>query len=193
MSNSRRSFLHSTAAAAAGLAGAAYSGQAQGPGQAPGQNAAPPKPAAEIQVPKIKFGNVEISRMVAGCNPFYGYGHFNRTMDNVMTEWCTPDRVCSVLHQCNRFGINAYNFITTPRCMQDFERFQAEGGQMHLIVQGGGDPTVVMKRFKPLAIYAQGESTDRSFLTAESTTSASIARRSGRRARWWGWAAIIPR
>ncbi len=36
------------------------------------------------------------------------------------------ERVCDVLHQCNRFGINAFNYYPSGRVRQDFERFRAE-------------------------------------------------------------------
>ena len=80
-----------------------------------------------------------------------------------MREYYTPERVCEVLHQCNRFGINAHNWVDVPRARQDLERFQAEGGRMHLIVQGVGDPTEISKSLKPLAIYHHGEYTDRAW------------------------------
>jgi hypothetical protein len=111
----------------------------------------------------MKFGNVEISRVVAGCNPFYGWSHFNSSYDAVMRDWYTPERVCEVLQQCNRFGINAYNYLHITRAYTDFERFRAEGGHMHLIVQGVGDPEPVVKALQPLAVYHHGEMTDRAY------------------------------
>jgi hypothetical protein len=175
--DTRRNFLHSAAFTAAGLTGAAaLAGQtappATGPGgQGPGQgNAAsgetpapPPQPASGIQVPKMKFGTVEISRLVAGCNPFYGYAHFNQTLGTVMREYYTPERVCDVLHQCNRFGINAFNYFPSPRAPRDLESFLAEGGKMHLIVQGMPDPSPAVKAFRPVAVYHHGENTDKAF------------------------------
>jgi hypothetical protein len=164
MPDTRRTFLQAAAAAAVG--GAAVRAQAQG--QFRGQAGGPPKPVSEVQVPKMKFGKVEISRLVAGCNPFYGYAHFNNTLSSLMTEWCTPDKVVATLHQCNRFGINAYNAITGDRPVSDLQRFQAEGGQMHLIVQGGKSETAgIVKTLNPLAIYHMGEVTDQLYHNGE--------------------------
>ena len=168
MPNTRRGFLQS-AALAAGFSGVASTALAQGqvrpPGApvAPTQASGPRKPASQVQVPKMKFGGVEISRLIAGCNPFYGFGHYNNILGTVMREYYTQERVCEVLHQCNRFGINTHNWVDVGRAQQDLERFQAEGGKMHLIVQGVGDPTGVCKAIKPLAIYHHGENTDRAF------------------------------
>lgn len=177
MADTRRSFLHSTATFAAGISGAsALVAQAPVPrgfeapngpreqGQAvSGGQPAPPRPVSEVRVPKMKFGGVEISRLICGCNPFYGFGHYNYILGTVMKEYYTPERVCDVLHQCNRFGINAHNWVDVPRARQDLERFQAEGGAMHLIVQGLADSSAVVKALKPLAVYHHGEFTDRAY------------------------------
>ena len=39
-------------------------------------------PAAAAPVlPTVKFGKYEITRLIIGSNPFYGYSHFNQTLD----------------------------------------------------------------------------------------------------------------
>ena len=180
MSNTRRGFLQSSAALAAGLTGVAEAQQARpqaqnlppGTPQIPARAAGPLRPASEIQVPKMKFGNVEISRMVLGCNPFYGYAHYNNTLGTIMKEWYTADRVCDVLHQVNRFGINAFNYVHLDRGPQDWARFQAEGGKMHLIIQvtAGVDSAMLVKTLKPLALQRQGEVVDKAYQNGEMNT-----------------------
>jgi hypothetical protein len=155
MSDNRRGFFHSAALAALSAAGSRAIGHAQ--------TGAARRPSSEVQVPRMKFGGVEISRLIAGCNPFYGFGHFNTTLSTVMKEYYTSERVCDVLHQCNRFGINAHNLVLLGRARDDFDRFRSEGGKMHLIVQGIGDPAVTYAALKPLAIYHHGEFTDRAY------------------------------
>lgn len=170
MEHTRRHFFQSSGAIAAAVSAAASSLAAQqrtrqqDPGLfKPPEPIAPMTPASALQVPKVKFGNVEISRVIVGCNPFYGWSHFNSTLDTVMREWYTQDRVCEVLRRCNHFGINAFNYLHIGRALADIECFRAEGGQMHLIVQGMGNPQPVIQALKPLAIYHHGEATDRAF------------------------------
>jgi hypothetical protein len=184
MSNTRRGFLNAGAALAAGLTGAAASLGAQQPGPpraqdappgapAPPQRAAGPlRPASEVQVPRMKFGNAEISRMVLGCNPFYGYAHYNNNFGAVMKEWYSQDKVCDVMHQCNRFGINAFNYAHLDRGPQDLVRFRAEGGQMHLIIQvtAGVDAGMLVNTLQPLALQRQGEVVDRAYQTGQMNT-----------------------
>ena len=165
----RRSFLQSTAAVAATLSGAASAlevhGVSVGGGGSSTEQPVPP-PAVAVQVPKMKFFNVEISRLVLGVNPFCGFSHYNNNYSGAMKEWYTPDRVCAVMHQCARFGINAFNYAPFDPFPQDWNRFVAEGGQMHLIMQvlSDNEGTVSLARnFKPLAMHRQGEVVDQAF------------------------------
>jgi hypothetical protein len=163
MSNTRREFLQSSAALAAGIVGASATGLAAEP--QPQAAAAPPIPASPVQVPKMKFGNVEISRLVMGVNPMYGFAHYNNNFSNAMRDWYTPERVCQVLHRANAFGINAFNFVNMGRSPQDLARFQAEGGKMHLIIQvlAQDDEAALVRDFKPLALQRRGEEIDAAF------------------------------
>lgn len=121
-----------------------------------------PPPTSEVQVPRMRFAGTEISRLIVGCNPFYGFAHFNTILATVMREYYTPERVCEVLHRCGTFGINAYNYVGFGRAPEDLERFRAEGGRMHLIVQGVGGPETILP-LRPLAVYHHGERTDQAF------------------------------
>jgi len=172
MTNTRRTFLQSGVVSAAGLAGGSFAigSQAKGQGQGPTEVAL--KPASEIQVPKMKFFHAEISRVILGVNPFYGFGHFNSNFGNTMREWYTPDRVCAVMHQCTRFGINAFNYAHAGRAPQDWARFQAEGGSMHLIIQvtAGVEAEMLVKTMKPLALQRQGEVVDNAWQKGEMET-----------------------
>ncbi len=175
MSHSRRSFLQSGAGLAAGLTGVtsgleAQAGAPQGnlpPGapQTPVRQSGPLTPASQIQVPKMKFGGVEISRVVLGVNPFYGFAHYNNNFGTIMKEWYTQDKVCDVMHQANRFGINAFNYVHLDRGPQDWARFVAEGGKMHLIPQvtAGVDVEMLVRTLKPLALQRQGEVVDTAY------------------------------
>jgi hypothetical protein len=179
MANTRRQFLQASAALAVGVMGGAATSAIAGetvtgsssqraiePLQAPpAQNGSPSLPDAEIQVPKMKFGDAEISRLVLGVNPLYGFAHYNNNFSTSMREWYTQDKVCEVLHRANRFGINAFNYVNMGRAPQDLARFQAEGGMMHLIIQvtAKDDPAALVKNLRPLALQRRGEEVDLAF------------------------------
>src|SRR3954454_7484108 len=171
----RRTFLQSSAAVAAALSGASAldAHTASVLGNRSGTGTSSPKPAATVQVPKMKFFNTEISRMVLGVNPFCGYAHYNNNFSGAMKEWYTPDRVCSVMHQATRFGINAFNYVALERMPQDWLRFRAEGGQMHLIMQVLHDNATSVeqaKTRKPPAMFRQGEVVDQAFQQGKMNT-----------------------
>jgi hypothetical protein len=166
----RRRFLQSSTGAAAALTGAASAigahGISLGKDSSPSaQPADKPQPAAAVQVPRIKFFNSEISRLVLGVNPFCGFAHFNNNFAGTMRDWYTADRVCAVMHQCNRYGINAFNYAPYDPFPQYWDRFLAEGGKMHLVMQVPrlDEIEALAKRLRPLAMHIQGETVDQAF------------------------------
>ena len=78
---------------------------------------------------KMKFGGAEISRMVLGVNPFYGFAHYNNNFGAIMKEWYTQDRVCDIMHQCNRYGINAFNYVHMDRAPLDWRGFRPKAAR----------------------------------------------------------------
>ena len=146
--NSRRKFLKSGLAAT--LA-------------APSLLATDKIPAASL--PKVRFGDVEISRLVMGCNQFYGFSHFNRLLDKLMVDWNTPERICQTLLQCQQNGINAYQYAHNPASLEHLEMFRSKGGNMHLIAVDAAIGAVeeTVRRSKAGALYHHGEVTDKLF------------------------------
>ena len=173
MSNSRREFLRSGAALAVGVVGPQ---QLLGPPsstQQQVQQAGSPQPeAAPVQVPRMKFGKVEVSRLVIGVNPMYGFAHYNSNFSRTMAEWYTQERVCEVLHRASTFGVNAFNYVTWKRSPEDWARFGAEGGHMHLIAQVAArdDAAALVRDLKPLALHRQGEVVDIAFRDGKMNT-----------------------
>jgi len=172
MPNTRREFLQSSAALAIGMMGGAPAsalGSERAPfGQTqdrPSEDQEPHTGEPEAQVPKMKFGGVEIGRMVLGVNPFYGFAHYNNNFSGAMRDWYTQDKVCEVLHRATQFGINAFNYVNWGRAPEDWARFLAEGGKMHLIAQvpAKDDAAALVQNLKPLALHRQGEVVDIAF------------------------------
>jgi len=173
MANStRRTFLQSSVAAAAVFSGATSAAGAHeiSPKEdKPLVSATLPTPAAPVQVPKMKFFDADISRLVLGVNPFCGFAHYNNNFAGTMKNWYTPERVCAVMHQCTRYGINAFNYAPYDPFPQYWDRFLAEGGQMRLIMQlPRQDETAAwIKRLKPFAAHIQGEAADVAYQTGK--------------------------
>lgn len=151
-SPSRRSFLEAAAGMSGGL-------------MAAGTTTA----AASPLLPTVKFFNKEVTRLIIGSNPFYGYSHFNRIYDGLMREWMTQDRRIEVLHACERAGINTWQLHYSPQTLEDLKRYRDEGGRMHWLLLGEGE---MMKNYKliaeaarlgPIGIAHHGNRTDERF------------------------------
>ena len=173
MSNTRREFIQSSAALVVGMMGGVATTLAAEP-TANSQGKQSVVAHSEIQVPKIKFGNVEISRMVLGHNQFCGFSHFSTNLSKDMTTWYTQDEVCAVMHRANSFGINAYNYSqngsepdSAKRAAEDWARFVAEGGKMYVIAGDGNlDPAgtlSLVQTIRPLALQRHGMLVDKAF------------------------------
>jgi len=157
---SRRTFLQSAAVLSGGVALAAKSASAA-------EQAAP-------ALPKVKFGNAEITRLIIGSNPFYGYSHFNGILDRTMREWYTQERKLEVLCRCEEVGVNTWQVHYNDQPMQDIRRYRAEGGKMSIIMLGDfammKDLSIVSKvakEVKPLGIGHHGNRTDERFRNGE--------------------------
>src|SRR5580704_6833567 len=90
---SRREFLKSATTVAAGLV-APKALQAE---------------SADL-LPTVMLGSHHVTRMIVGSNPIYGYSHFNRLYDQHMREWFTDERIVKLLLDCEKAGINTWQF-----------------------------------------------------------------------------------
>src|SRR5687767_11886460 len=89
-STTRRQFLQQAAGLAAGAAVVSELAQ----------NAQAAVAPADPLLPTIKLGKHEVTRLIIGGNPIYGYSHFNRILSQYQTAWHTPERVVDLLKHC---------------------------------------------------------------------------------------------
>jgi hypothetical protein len=146
--NNRRDFIKSSAGLAAAFAARPLAGLAQEP--------------VAATLPKVRFGKHEVSRLVVGCNQFYGASHFNQLLDQLMKDWNTPERVCDTLQHCERQGINTFQYAHHDRGFSDLQLNREKGGKMFLLATDVTDAPAeeLVKRIQPEAVYCWGEKTD---------------------------------
>jgi hypothetical protein len=128
--SSRRKFLQQTVGLAAGAA--VLSEPALNAGAAESTAGAP-------LLPTIKLGPHELTRLIIGGNPIYGYSHFNNILSQYQTAWHTPERVMELLRQAEASGINTWQNSYAERTLSDLERYRAGGGKMHWLCLGKPD------------------------------------------------------
>lgn len=152
---SRRKFLQQTVGLAAGAAVL---------NELPAASAAA---AREGWLPTIKLGRHDVTRLIIGGNPIYGYSHFNRILSRYQVAWHTPDRVVELLKHCEAKGINTWQNSYAERTLSDLDRFRAAGGSMNWLCLGKPDWDQHPERIadaakrKPIGISPHGSLNER--------------------------------
>jgi len=128
MSNSsnRRDFLQQSAGAAAGFALAPDSGETA-------------QQKSQPALPTIRLGTHQVTRLIIGGNPIYGYSHFNRLLGQHQTASHTPERVVELLRRCEQAGINTWQNSYAERTLQDLDRHRKAGGKLQWLCLGKPD------------------------------------------------------
>jgi len=151
----RRTFLHSAAGGAATLAVAAAPRLAAAEGAAPA-------PAKDL-LPTVQLGDHRVTRLLAGYNPIGGYSHSSDHLSRYMRDWFTPERTAEFLGQCERAGINAWQYDHTDKTVEAIRLAREQGCGVQLVCLHADRPSTplseVMKN-KPLAIVHHGGVTD---------------------------------
>src|SRR5437867_4873452 len=149
----RRGFLQQAAGLAAGaLATSAAAGKAA---------------EASALLPTIKLGSHDITRLIVGGNPIYGYSHFNKLLSQHMTTWHTPERVVALLKRCEEAGVNTWQNSYAERTLQDIDKFREAGLKLHWLCLGKPDWDQFPDRIddaakrKPIGIAPHGAMAER--------------------------------
>jgi len=128
----------------------------------------------------IRLGPRQITRLIVGSNPIYGYSHFNRLFDEHMTEWFTDDRIVRFLLDCERAGINTWQASYNTRMPEQFPKIRRVGCRIqwiclaaswHLdggfvdtpegITEGAIKCAEAAAKLNPIGIAHHGSATDR--------------------------------
>ena len=156
-SSTRREFLQKAAGLAAGAAVVSELSQNSHAAVTP----------AEPLLPTIKLGQHEVTRLIIGGNPIYGYSHFNRILSQYQTQWHTPERVVELIRQAEARGINTWQNSYAERTLSDLDRYRAAGGKMNWLLLGKPDwdqkPELVADaaKRKPIGISPHGALNER--------------------------------
>ena len=84
-----------------------------------------------MNLPTVPFGQYQISRLIMGDNPIYGYSHFNQLLSQHQQEANTSDQVIATLRRAEEVGINAWQNTLTERSAIDLQRYRDKGGTIH--------------------------------------------------------------
>jgi len=94
--------------------------------------------ATSQTLPTISLGPYQVSRLIIGDNPIYGYSHFNQLLSQHQSEFHTPDQVMATLRRAEAAGINTWQNTITPRSASDLSRYREEGGTIQWLCLSTG-------------------------------------------------------
>ena len=122
-------------------------------------------------LPTMKIGNIEVTRLIVGSNPFTGKSHLNSETDADMKEYFTEKRAFEMLDRCVNAGINAVQSRGNMPTMGLISRYRKSGGALMWLAQTGKNLTTYdeeldeLMRYEPSAVCIHGELADDLYLT----------------------------
>jgi hypothetical protein len=125
------------------------------------------QPAAADTLPTVRLGPHQVTRLIIGGNPIYGYSHFNQLLSQHQTDWHTPARVQELLRRCEQAGVNTWQNSYAERTLSDLDSYRQAGGRMNWLCLGKPDwdqhPEQIddAARHKPIGIAPHGHLAER--------------------------------
>jgi len=90
-------------------------------------------PLSPNQLPKIKLGTLEVSRLILGSNPFFGFAHGNpQATPEEMKRWYTSQQVMKVLDQAAEHGITAVWTPCYDNWVEIWNEYQEKSGKLKI-------------------------------------------------------------
>lgn len=83
----------------------------------------------------IQLGNLTVSRMIVGGNPFSGFSHQGTDRDTEMKRWYTTARIKETLRQAEQVGVTAHLSRSDHHVMRYMMEYWDEGGKMIWLAQ----------------------------------------------------------
>ncbi|MGQ9523896.1 MAG: hypothetical protein ACUVTZ_03555 [Armatimonadota bacterium] len=125
---------------------------------------------APRKLPTIKLGKLEVSRLILGSNPFFGFSHQTPALDEEMKAYHTDERIMQVLDEAAKHGITAVAAPPYERWISLFRKYLDSGGKLRIwIAQPDTDPDHMLQAIDESAnggakaIFIQGGRVDEQF------------------------------
>ena len=122
-------------------------------------------------LPIMKIGDVEVTRLIVGSNPFTGKSHLNGETDADMCAYFSEEQIFAMLRRCEEAGINAVQSRGSMPVMGILGRYREQGGKLLWLAQSGKSLTTfdeeldAMMAYRPAAVCIHGELTDELYLS----------------------------
>ena len=122
-------------------------------------------------LPTMKIGDLEVTRLIVGSNPFTGKSHMDAHTDADMREHFTEEKAFAMLDRCVEAGINAIQSRGNMPIMGLIHKYRQSGGKLLWLATTSKELDTYdaeldeMMNYHPDAICIHGELTDHLYLT----------------------------
>lgn len=83
----------------------------------------------------VQFGNLTLSRLILGSNPFSGFSHQGVERDRAMRHYFTTDQIKATFRQAEAFGITTLCARSDHHVMRLLLEYWDEGGTLQWLAQ----------------------------------------------------------
>ena len=122
-------------------------------------------------LPTMQIGDLAVTRLIVGSNPFTGKSHLTADVDADMKAHFSEENAFAMLRRCEEAGINAVQSRGSMPIMGLLGRYRASGGKLLWLAQSGKNLTTFdeeldeMMRYTPAAVCIHGELADELYMT----------------------------
>ena len=88
-----------------------------------------------MAIEKVKLGDLEVSRLILGGNPFSGFSHWNGAGDSEMKHYYTAARIKETYREAERLGVNTHIGRGDHHVIRVLMEYWDEGGEIQWITQ----------------------------------------------------------
>jgi hypothetical protein len=88
-----------------------------------------------MAVPRISLGDLSVSKLIVGGNPFSGFSHQSAAASLEMRHYYTVDRIKATLRHAEQLGINTLVARADNHIIRMLMEYWDEGGQIQWIAQ----------------------------------------------------------
>ncbi|MFP4057736.1 MAG: hypothetical protein ACLF0G_12795 [Candidatus Brocadiia bacterium] len=88
-----------------------------------------------MELPRVDFCGLSVSRLAVGGNPFSGIGHQDAALDRALRDYYTTARIKDTLFQCEELGIDTAFLRADNHIMRLLHEYWREGGRIQWFAQ----------------------------------------------------------
>jgi len=121
---------------------------------------------SQVKLPRIAVGELEVSRLIVGGNPFSAISHQTAERDKEMRDYYTTERIKQTLRECEDAGINTFCGRADNHVMRLLNEYWNEGGRIQWLAQTAPERLSLEQNIRQAAragakaIYIQGGTVD---------------------------------